>query len=807
MDPDKILSLMYIIIIIGVCFLAYRVWKGGIGGLFGGVFGKVGGAVKGIGEKILGKNICDTRRDKSQKDSCMNCKNGYRWNGINDTCCKKGEKCNKMSPGDSVPGKICDIRISSGKTDSCSDCLYGYRKKGLNDWCCQLHEKNNCNSIKRNKDGTKIIRNIGGQMCDTRKKSVDPDSCLNCKFGYIKKGVNDWCCQEKEKGNCTQLKTNADGTQSYDNKGGSMCDTTKKSEKSDSCLNCKYGYKRPSGNLNDFCCQEKEKGTCTTMTVGKDGKITFDNKGGSMCDTRKKQKDAYSCLNCKHGYIRKGLNDWCCQKKESGTCIKIIKNKDGSLSYANKGGNMCDTRKKPDKPDSCLNCKNGYIRKGLNDWCCQKKEKKNCIQLKKNKDGSVSYANKGGSMCDTRKKAHEADSCKNCLYGRIRKGANDWCCQKKENCKTDNPHYKKQDGGYICDTRKPASKNDSCLNCKHGYVKVGLNDWCCEKKEKKNCKQIKNGKYTNDGGSKCDTRKKAYEADSCKNCTYGRVRKGLNDWCCQKKENCKKDNPHYKKPEGGFMCDTRKPKSKNDSCLNCKHGYRRKGLNDWCCQKKEKKNCKQIKNGKYTNDGGNMCDTRKPAHEADSCKNCTYGRVRKGTNDWCCRKKENCMTDNPHFKYPSKNNGGSMCDTRKSKKYKDSCKLCKFGRIRKGANDWCCRKKENCMTANPYFKKPSKNNGGSMCDTRKSDKHKDSCKLCKYGRVRKGFNDWCCRKSENCKKANPYYQKPFWSKCYKDEQCRGNRDRCIKRDCKKKGLKYKGKWHDCGGWKFKGYCQ
>ena len=60
------------------------------------------------------------------------------------------------------------------------------------------------------------------------EKRVDPDSCLNCKFGYIKKGVNDWCCQEKEKEDCTQLKKNADGTQSYKNKGGSMCDTTKK---------------------------------------------------------------------------------------------------------------------------------------------------------------------------------------------------------------------------------------------------------------------------------------------------------------------------------------------------------------------------------------------------------------------------------------------------------------------------------------------------------------------------------------------------------------------------------------------------
>ena len=53
----------------------------------------------------------------------------------------KKEKCNRMSPGDSVPGKICDIRKVSGQTDSCSDCLYGYRRKGINDWCCQLHEK------------------------------------------------------------------------------------------------------------------------------------------------------------------------------------------------------------------------------------------------------------------------------------------------------------------------------------------------------------------------------------------------------------------------------------------------------------------------------------------------------------------------------------------------------------------------------------------------------------------------------------------------------------------------------------------
>ena len=70
-------------------FLFIKFIKKGLGGIFGGIFGAIGGAVKGIEEKVLGKNICDTRKDKSQKDSCMNCEHGYRWNGINDTCCKK----------------------------------------------------------------------------------------------------------------------------------------------------------------------------------------------------------------------------------------------------------------------------------------------------------------------------------------------------------------------------------------------------------------------------------------------------------------------------------------------------------------------------------------------------------------------------------------------------------------------------------------------------------------------------------------------------------------------------------------------
>ena len=62
------------------------------------------------------------------------------------------------------------------------------------------------------------------------------------------------------------------------------------------------------------------------------------------------------------------------------------------------------------------------------------------------------------------------------------------------------------------------------------------------------------------------------------------------------------------------------------------------------CQKKEKKIVNKLRT-KYTNDGGSKCDKKK-AHEADSCKNCTYGRVRKGLNDWCCRKERKLYTDN-----------------------------------------------------------------------------------------------------------------------------------------------------------------
>lgn len=66
-----------------------------------------------------------------------------------------------------------------------------------------------------------------------------------------------------------------------------------------------------------------------------------------------------------------------------------------------------------------------------------------------------------------------------------------------------------------------------------------------------------------------------------------------------------------------------------------------------------------------------------------------------------------------------------------------------------------------------------------------------------------------------CKSPPP---QPFWTKCYKNEDCHkwgnyGNkRDNCIASDCKDAGLKWKGEWYDCGKdsrdlwWHFKGKC-
>ena len=100
----------------------------------------------------------------------------------------------------------------------------------------------------------------------------------------------------------------------------------------------------------------------------------------------------------------------------------------------------------------------------------------------------------------------------------------------------------------ICDTREPASKRESCLNCKYGFFKSGFNDKCCTRKDKdeNKCIQIKknSGKISYELPLKhlCDKRKPAHKFDSCKNCKHGYKRMDLfNDKCCGKyHKGCKK---------------------------------------------------------------------------------------------------------------------------------------------------------------------------------------------------------------------------------------------------------------------------
>jgi len=84
------------------------------------------------------------------------------------------------------------------------------------------------------------------------------------------------------------------------------------------------------------------------------------------------------------------------------------------------------------------------------------------------------------------------------------------------------------------------------------------------------------------------------------------------------------------------------------------------------------------------NKPGTMCDTR-PSH-FPQCSNCPYGTVRRGLNDWCCEKKEKCTASGTQPGHP--------CDTRAG--HYPQCSTCPYGTIRKGLTDWCCKEDEKC---------------------------------------------------------------------------------------------------------------
>lgn len=59
---------------------------------------------------------------------------------------------------------------------------------------------------------------------------------------------------------------------------------------------------------------------------------------------------------------------------------------------------------------------------------------------------------------------------------------------------------------------------------------------------------------------------------------------------------------------------------------------------------------------------------------------------------------------------------------------------------------------------------------------------------------------------------DPPQNKPsneVWTRCYKNEDCNGDRQRAIVEECERKGMRYRNTgddWHDCGWWYFSGKC-
>ena len=150
------------------------------------------------------------------------------------------------------------------------------------------------------------------------------------------------------------------------------------------------------------------------------------------------------------------------------------------------------------------------------------------------------------------------------------------------------------------------------------------------------------------------------------------------------------------------------------------------------------------------------CDTRWPAGSWDSCKLCEFGHIMVGADDWCCKDDENCRLGNEHYQNPlPKHTRNEVCDTRKDADKWDSCKICEYG-YRKAAfnNDWCCREDENCPNGNVHWKPPLVHSRNEKCDsrtdTKKCGSSCDACLLCKYGTTKVGADHWCCRQDENC---------------------------------------------------------
>ena len=228
---------------------------------------------------------------------------------------------------------------------------------------------------------------------------------------------------------------------------------------------------------------------------------------------------------------------------------------------------------------------------------------------------------------------------------------------------------------------------------------------------------------------------------------------------------------HHVCDNHGWMRDHEFPGYNNGAEYGCgAKGWneRKTGLgNAHCCIIESESACfeKKCKCPNGTPKTGVDC----PTDGSTNCKSCNNGYYVTGAGS-CALKKCTCSNGTAATGAACPANGGAKC-TKCNSGYSligGAC-LKKVNCVAKWIDNWgeCSECHNGTQSRTQVIDKPQQN-GGAACNLKTESQ---SC-------------------SPGCA--------PFWTKCYKDEDCDGNRDKCIEAECKSKGLKKS--WHSEHGW-------
>ena len=313
------------------------------------------------------------------------------------------------------------------------------------------------------------------------------------------------------------------------------------------------------------------------------------------------------------GYARKCKSNWAC----GGTC-------------------SCN----PDDEDGCSDNEYCDWYTGGSRTCKEKLENGESTGSSQIGCGSSNDPLTYVKKCKSGHACYGVCSCSSCEDGKYCDWDNTRKCQEKLDngdetkmaqvgCGNNSDFAKKCKSNWACGGKcscNPDGENSSEGKCPENQYCQWWGDRKCKDK-------LTNGSYCGQDDFKCQSgicidsycSSKAKIGDPCgsadcaPNCDYHCEGKGkCNNWICV---------IEAASLNVGDYC------SSNDKCKsnNCKSGV---------CAEPEKMGGSQF---------GDYCDNRLGEEYGNSCKNCSYGRRNDGFHDWCCRKEENCSTDNDYY--------------------------------------------------------------------------------------------------------------------------------------------------------------